>query len=252
MSRPVPLFAEQKAIAAVLNRMTPMQAVDVGKVRLGADGDGGYVMLDDLADVQVCYSIGVGPDVSWDHDMAERGALIHQYDHTVEATPQQHANFRWTKLGLAGSDHIAPELRTLETLIVENGDAQRTDMILKMDIEGHEFDVLDAMDPATLLRFRQIAVEIHALTMLDQESFRRRTERVLNKLGRAHQCVHVHANNYAPMTIVHGVPVPDVVEVTYARRDLYTFVEETGVFPTPFDAPNRSDQPDLLLGSFRF
>src|SRR5205807_2115231 len=74
------------------------------KQRIGADLDGGYVMLDDFGASRTALSLGVGPEVSWDAAMAARGLRVLQFDHTVECSPLQHSNFvepAWRKTALA-------------------------------------------------------------------------------------------------------------------------------------------------------
>jgi FkbM family methyltransferase len=48
------------------------------------------------------------------------------------------------------------------------------------------------------------------------------------------------------------VPIPCVLEVTFANRALYEFQDSKEVFPTELDAPCNRNQPDLFLGAFRF
>jgi hypothetical protein len=72
-----------------------------GKRRVGGpNDDGGHVMLSDLDRIGVCHSIGIGFEVSWDLEMAERGALVYQYDNTVDGPPVPHPNFRYSKIGI--------------------------------------------------------------------------------------------------------------------------------------------------------
>jgi hypothetical protein len=92
-----------------------MTAKDVGKVRVGCDRDGGYVMLDDFRNVNSCYSVGIGPEVSWDLDMARRGLPVFQYDHTVKEPPVKHDKLIFTPLGLGTVDN--GDRRTLATLV---------------------------------------------------------------------------------------------------------------------------------------
>ena len=61
-------------VARFLSLFTPVKPVGFRKVRVGGPGDGGYVMIDDLSDSPLCYSLGIGGDVSWDIDMASRNA----------------------------------------------------------------------------------------------------------------------------------------------------------------------------------
>jgi hypothetical protein len=114
----------------LLSLLMPMAAKGVGKVRVGCDGDGGYVMLDDFRNINSCYSVGIGPEVSWDLDMARRGLRVFQYDHTVKEPPVKHDKFIFTPLGLSTVDD--GERRTLATLVPFDV----APSILKIDIGG--------------------------------------------------------------------------------------------------------------------
>lgn len=242
----------QQEVRSTLALLSPVKVSGFNKRRVGGTGDGGYVMLDDLSDIRVCYSLGVGPDVSWDLEMAERGAEIFQYDHTVDQTPSSHRNFHHFKVGISHDDLIAPNLRRIDTLVHENGHALRRDMVLKIDIEGSEWDSLSVLSSETFGQFRQILCEIHGLRMIDLESFRARAVALFNKLRTSHHCIHVHGNNFGGMAIVAGTPIADVLELTYVRKADYVFQPSDEVFPTFLDGPNNTNLPDLFLGTFQF
>lgn len=242
----------QEKVLNALALLSPVAVAGFRKRRVGGTGDGGYVMLDDLSDIGVCYSLGVGPDVSWDLEMAAYGAEVFQYDHTVLAPPATHPNCRHFKIGITHDDALAPDLRRIDTLIRENGHSGRRDMVLKIDIEGHEWDSLSVLPSEVLGQFRQILCELHGIRMLDMESFRIRAVALFNKLRTTHHCVHVHGNNFGGMAVVAGTPVADVLELTYVRRADYVFRPCEEIFPTALDGPNNTNLPDLFLGSFKF
>jgi hypothetical protein len=54
----------QAQMRATLALISPATVLNKPKRRVGGPNDGGYVMLDDLDRIGVCYSLGVGPDVS--------------------------------------------------------------------------------------------------------------------------------------------------------------------------------------------
>jgi hypothetical protein len=72
------------------------------------------------------------------------------------------------------------------------------------------------------------------------------------KLSDAYAVVHVHANNMGGFSNVANVIFPNVLEMTFANRSLYSFSETDEIFPGPLDAPNDPNCPDIHLGSFRF
>ena len=242
---------EQRELLHILNMLSIQRAVGKRKVRVGAPHDGGYVMLDDFSGLTECYSLGIGPDVSWDMDMAQRGLEIFQYDHTVTAPPQSHPRFRHFKTGIWHTDD-APNMKRLSTLLKENHHHRRDSLVLKMDIEGCEWDVLDEMDPKDLLPFKQIVCEIHALQICSADSFRKRAVRAIANLTQYHQPIHIHGNNFTDMYYIHGIAVPDCIELTLARKYDYQFEDETSLFPTSLDFPCALDRPEMILGAFRY
>ena len=233
----------------VLDLLRPMDVPGVPFVRRGRDGDGGYVQLDEPGKVHAAYSIGIGSDVSWDVAMADCGIEIWQYDHTVARSPQTHPEFHFKSVGLAATPSGDGTLRTLESLVEENGHAGRNDLILKLDIEGGEWDVLANMPTKLLEQFSQIVLEFHRLCRLNEADGIWRILEVLTHLHRTHQPVHVHANNWASMVAIGGTTLPNVIEVTYARRSDHAFVPCHRSFPTALDFPNNPRWADHDLGA---
>ena len=246
----MPTSAEQLEILRTLSILRPVN-VTCGKVRTGGPNDGGYVMANDFGQTRICYSIGVGPQVIWDREMAERGMEIHQYDHTVEGLPDQHPNFYFNRIGIS-HNLDDPQMITLEQMLENNGHSDQKNMLLKIDVEGAEWDVFEKMSANTLSKFDQIVVEYHGLEFLDRESFRSRAERVFRNLAHSHACIHIHGNNYGGFAIVSNIPVPQVIEITYVLRDRFDFIESTDIFPTQLDDPCNRDVPDLFLGDFKY
>ena len=250
LHRQAHLQDENYKVRRALSLLHPYD-VSGGKARVGGRNDGGYVMAHGFQNCSVAYSIGVGPQVEWDLEMAGYGTLVHQYDHTVESAPSTHPNFRFNRLGV-GPDMENAELITLEEMLSRNGDSDRTGMILQMDVERAEWDVLPSLDPAILSRFDQINIEFHWLSKLSDPKFRARAEAIWAKLLHGHRPIHVHGNNCGTFNMVKGVPLPDIIEVSYCHRDRFDFAPCTSVFPTELDYPNGPDKPDYFLGSFRF
>lgn len=214
--------------------------------RVGRHGDGGYVMLDDFAGRSVAYSFGILDDVSWDLAMAAEGLDVYQYDHTIDGLPEEHPRFHWQRRGIAGRfDASRPELVTLPMLLEENGHAGQTGMILKMDVEGAEWEVLLSLSQEILSQFDQVVIELHDLNDLAQET---KIVRALSHLNETHAPVHVHANNCSRYIMFAGRILPDVLEVTYLRRGGYDLRPTEKSFPSALDEINAPRRPELVLG----
>lgn len=240
----------QWQIRKTLHCMTPQDVLGKNKLRVGRQNDGGYVMLEDFNNVAAAYSLGIGGDVSWDLEIAARGIPVFQYDHTVAGPPVQNELFTFQKLGIAPTD--GGEFISIPTIIRQNGHSNSRDLILKIDIECAEWDAFDALSSTDLDRFQQIVAEFHGFLRVREPEWREKAQNVLGKLLRTHAVHHVHANNWADFQIIDGVPVPDVLELCYVRRDCAVLAPSTNFYPTHFDQPCHPDRPDIILGSFRF
>lgn len=239
-------------VRAILALVSPMDVVDGTFVRKGCAHDGGYVMLDSSLRNAVAYSLGIAGDVSWDLDMAAMGCQIYQYDHTIDTLPASHPAFHWFRIGIAAQDSSDGAMCSLDTLIARNGHAGRNDLILKMDIEGAEWDLFEALPASTLQQFSQIVMEMHHFAGAAGHpaalAFYQKFTAILRKLDATHQVVHIHANNNGALGIIGGTVIPDLLELTYVRRTDHRFQECRRIFPTPIDMPNVTTAPDYFLG----
>lgn len=253
---PAVIVAPDEAMGArvrtILSLVSPMDVVGGTLVRKGCPNDGGYIMLDSGLRSAVAYSLGIAGDVSWDLDMAALGCQIYQYDHTIDALPVSHPAFHWFRIGIAAQDSPDGLMCSLDTLIQRNGHVGRNDLILKMDIEGAEWDLFETMPESTLRQFSQIVMEMHhfagAAGHPSGPLFYQKFENILRKLDATHQCVHVHANNNGGLGIIGGTIIHDLLELTYVRRSDHQFEECRRIFPTPIDMPNVTTAPDYFLG----
>ena len=219
-------------------------------VRLGSAHDGGYVMPDPGLG-GIAYSLGIDSNVDWDLDMAARGFHVFQYDGSIDALPAPHADnpaFAFHGLFICGRPDPRPGYRTLSQLIAENGHGEERDMILKMDIEGAEWDVLAALPRPDLMRFRQIVLELH----LRAEDMGRLPvfSSLLRRLASTHQAVHAHANNNGGAVRFNEEPFWYYMEVSYVRRAGLRFAPCEQHYPTPLDAPCCPEKPEISLGFF--
>lgn len=238
---------EHAELRAWIADLAPWEAEGGTRLRVGADRDGGYIMLEDFEGIVGAVSAGIGGDVSWDLAIAGRGIPVVQLDHTVEAPPEPHALFRFHRRKLVPDGLGRPHTATLRDILAAPPFDRGGDAILKMDIESDEWAVLDAASPADLARFRQIVLELHAIERFAEPGWRATARRVTAKLAATHRSIHVHGNNAAPFAIVAGVPLPRVFEVSWLRADGRRFVPSDRTCPGPLDRPNMPDRPDLTF-----
>lgn len=242
-------FQVQREIVDILRCLRPHAAVGHRKVRIGGAGDGGYVCVDDFVGLDVALSFGIGNNVTWDEDVADRGVTVYQFDHTVDDPRPMDTRMRFSKVMI--KDIPAEGGQTLDGLIRQHDIGRpRPNIFLKIDIENYEWPVLDCVDPSMLSRITQITGEFHAFEFMVYPEWRARCRRAIEKLTSIFAVVHVHANNYASSTMLNNVHFPNVMELTFVNRHLYNLVPSFEIFPTPIDTPCNPHKPDIHLGAF--
>lgn len=216
-------------ISSLGQLLRPQRVHGVQKVRLGGPHDGGYVCLDDFSDIEAAISLGTGENASWDAVAAERGLIVHQYDHTVAESPIAHANFRFhrRKIG-AAIDH---QTETIASVLAQTRLTRPNSTIMKIDIEGDEWAALAAAPVAALDTVAQIICEFHGFQQIIDDDWFERAFAVLSKLNDKFSVVHVHGNNHDLLMAIGNFLFPGALEVTYASRAKYTFSDSDEVFP---------------------
>lgn len=234
---------------ALLNLIRPWQMASDVKVRLGSDGDGGYVMPSVAKQSTAVLSIGIGNEVSFDNQMAALGARVLQFDHTIPGSPSQHPQIHFHRVGWGTRDQ-GPflSLRSMMALLEMDGARHP---ILKFDTEGAEWDCLFEADSADLARFEVLTGEFHDFQNLVNREYFDKAFAVFNKLAATHHVVHMHANNAGGMVMLGGIPFPRLLELTYVRKDAALFSGHSAEpIPGPLDRPNVPQLPEIYLRAF--
>jgi hypothetical protein len=208
--------------------------------RFGNRFDGGYVMLHDFNENDALVSLGVGNNVTFDAELSKVIAKVHFYDHAVSSLPQsvRNAVFHKEEIGYVKEGAV-----TLEEIILRLNPVG--DLLIKMDIEGSEWEVL--RETVSLGAFKQIVIEFHGLHRLINVDYFVNTVSALRKIHSTHAPVYLHANNYSTLAIIGNVAVPDIIEVTYVSRSKYKTTLFEPLPGTEFDSPNSLLTPEIAL-----
>lgn len=193
--------------------------------RLGETYDGGYLTCVDHNSSNPsigAFSLGVEHHDQWSEDVVKiLGAKkVFQYDCTVQAPPAACPRCQFHKKCIRGASQIGANddsSWTLQEAIDNAGfkDAPDNSLIMKMDIEGSEWDALKEFGQTDLQKFKQIAIEYH---WIDSEHYHEKYVMALMNLQNAGFApVHIHGNNWAGMYSVGEFTIPNVLEVTYVR-----------------------------------
>ena len=122
----------------------------------------------------------------------------------------------------------------------------KSEILFFIDIEGSEYDLIMNLERSNLEVCQQITIEFHDI-------FKQITQNntvifdALIKLRETHELISVHGNNYGASFQVNGMDYPDVLETTWLRKDLTTFVKGKNNFNPILNKPNNPLARELAL-----
>jgi hypothetical protein len=235
-------------IRGLVDRLVPHD-LGVPLVRLGGSCDGGYLVPDDLAGVRNCFSPGVGQLATFEQDLYAKGIRSFLADYSVDGPPAPlpDCDFEKKFVGASNSDTTVTLDRWVQA---KCPDASAGDLMLQMDIETAEYETLLATSPETLSRFRIIVLELHKLNHLDNRLFFRFVDATISKLLGQFEVAHLHPNNCAGLTVMAGLEMPRVAEITLLRKDRVVRKAPLSRWPHPLDFPNTPGQPEIVLPEY--
>lgn len=204
-------------------------------IRIGGMHDGGYVMLDDFRNKHVAYSFGIGNDISWDKDIANEGVQVYCYDPTIAGLPEKHKGLEFHKIGITGIDDKEQNLYSMETILCKNSHIKNKHMILKMDVEGAEWDFLKETSSDILDKFSQMTFELHGMTNIENKKI---ILEVLKKIQKTHTPIWIHANNGNGSEVAGEYQIPILLEITYVNKEEYELEDIEYNCPICLDSPN--------------
>ena len=217
-------------------------------VRIGGDGDGGYLLPDIFDNVSYCFSPGVSYTANFEKELSDRFNIkSFMADASVEKAPLSDNNFDFM-LNFLGA-HSSEKFITLSDWLIQKNLQNDSNLILQMDIEGGEYDVLIYEDTSTLASFSAMVVEFHNLHKLFERDFLRMVSAIFEKIYKKFSICHVHPNNCCGIHSVDGINIPRVIEVTFIRNDLVAeFANDKPLtLPHPLDSKNVKKNYDITM-----
>lgn len=215
-------------------------------IRLGLDGDGGYLVPDDLDSIEACFSPGVDLISDFEQECYDRGMQIYLADKSVDKPnlkiSEDKYNFIKKFVGTINNE----DLITMDNWVYSSNIKSNSDLLLQMDIEGDEYSSILSISNGLMQRFRIIIIEFHDLNKLWNKEFFRQAHSVFLKILDTHVCVHIHPNNECGIDRQLGVEIPRVAEFTFIRKDRITFSSEATEFPHRLDFDN-TDKKSIVL-----
>jgi hypothetical protein len=236
-------MTDRNDLVALLEKLYPLSS-DKGLIRLGPHGDGGYLVPNDLAEIQACFSPGVSSVSGFEKDCADLGMKVFLADKSVDGPAIEHESFFFTKKFVGVTSNA--DFMTLENWVAASLPVSNSDLLLQIDIEGFEYEVFLSTPDALMQRFRIIVAEFHYLDKLWSRPFFNIAGHAFEKILQTHSCVHIHPNNGCGSLETRGLSIPPSMEFTFLRNDRIRSSSYQKTFPNALDSDNRA-KPSLAL-----
>ncbi len=217
-------------------------------IRVGPKGDGGYLVPNDLENIEACFSPGVSDISGFEQECADLGMQVFLADRSVERPATEHDSFTFTKKFIGSVSN--EEFMTLDSWVADSLQDDISDLLLQMDIEGFEYETILSTSERLMRRFRIIVVEFHLLDKLWSEPFFTLASRAFEKILLTHTCVHIHPNNCKNTINIYGIQIPKVMEFTFLRNDRLENLGYQHHFPHPLDCDNTTNETVILPKSW--
>ena len=223
---------------AILAELQPVALANCTFKRFGSANDGGYLMCENLMEpLDSAYSYGVGTNDDWGCEVSRRYQVpVHQYDCFDPARPTCDGGtfvFHNECVGDRTGYRESRFFDTLENQIRKNGDIGKR-ILIKMDIEGAEWDSLLATPDELLASVPQITMEMHGY---DDPKI----VEALKKLNRMFYLVNLHFNNWSCTS--KAAPLLAWAYQTHWVNKRIGVLDRTVTPPAPMSPLNAPDSP---------
>jgi hypothetical protein len=239
---PVPAPDAPRVRETLFAELQPVLLKNCVVKRFGESHDGGYLLCANLlGGVRSGYSYGISGYDGWGCDVSRTLRVpVHQYDCFNLQEPVC-AGGRTTFHGecVAGERSTDAGGRVFETpehQFARNGDATNH-LVMKIDVEGAEWDTFLKTPDSVVERIDQLAVEFHGVD-------KPRYIEAVKKLKRIFYVANLHFNNYSCSTRLAPFPAW-AYEVLFVNKQL-GIPDTSGKRPVldAANAPNNPERPD--------
>lgn len=214
------------------------------KIRIGQEKDGGYIVTENLLNGCSClFTYGCGGDTGFEEGYSKlTNKVSYIFDHTIGWPALERNGYIFTPEGLGFDTNC-------KDFFEHYNERNITDkVLLKIDIEGYEYEYFTRIDTAKLAPIvGGIILEVH---WIDDESNRKKLIDILNKLSINFSLVHLHGNNWGgEWNYNESITLPRVLEFTFVNKNLITQEEvDSQTYPiSGIDYPNNPNLAECDL-----
>ena len=205
-------------VALILQSFNPS---DYGTtlVRVGDDGDGGYLVPNDFHGITACFSPGSNQLNTFEDFLEENYNIKSYICDSIDQKPKKLSELQTFTDAWLGPATEGKYL-SLTDWVSNSNLKEYGDLILQIDIEGAEYLVLMATPISMLSKFRIIIIEFHSLESLkNRYAFELIYKPLFEKLNQSFDVVHSHPNNCCGTWSYGDMEFPQLLEITYHRKD---------------------------------
>jgi hypothetical protein len=234
---------------AMWEMLQPVALSNCQLERFGESNDGGYLMCSNLLSaVQSGYSYGIAGYDKWGCDISTKlNVPVHQYDCFDLTQPSCRAGKTTFHAECVGDTTETIDGRVFDTIanqLAKNGDSSKR-IVLKIDVEGAEWESFLAVPDRILEQIDQIAVEFH---WSEDEQFKWIHDdnhlRVVQRLKQFFEVAHIHFNNTSCIGDLEPFPSHAYEVLFVSKRLAVVDPSRKADVPHPLDARNNASLPD--------
>jgi hypothetical protein len=240
----LPRTDAEEARRLLFRQLQPVKLANCELERFGEKHDGGYLLCANLlGSVAAGYSYGISGYDGWGCDVSRKVSVaVHQYDCFDLTQPVCQGGrtvFHGECIGTTAGVQEGRPFDTLAGQIAKNGDSGKR-LVVKIDVEGAEWDSFLTAPDEVLERIDQMAVEFHGFD-------RARYMNALLRLKQFFHVAHLHWNNYSCLPEQWPFPAWAYEVLFVSRRIAIVDVKARVVLPSPLDAPNDPTARDCQI-----
>ena len=211
------LFVEKKSseerVKKLLKKLLPYK-INTNLKKLGEKNDGGYLVPEDFEGIKINYSAGVGMLTKFEADLINKYSIYSKmldYNEIDRSIIPNGCDFIKKKLSLRNNS---------EEISINNWlDTNDKEIMLKLDIEGGEYQVLSEISQENMNKIRILIIEFHNLRDLRSAfflSFFENRREMVERFVYVWQVDLHHTSNSKKIGIVK---IPDMLEVTLIKKN---------------------------------
>lgn len=232
---------DKEKLLALIQRLHPIHT-DHDLIRIGPNGDGGYLVPNDLDGIDGCFSPGVDEISDFELHCLDYGMKIYMADKSVEKPNLDIAEDQYSFIKKFVGCTNNEDYITMDDWVRSHYQLDDTELMLQMDIEGSEYNAFINMSDKLMNTFRIMVIEFHGLDSLWNSHFFNLNKIVFDKILKTHTCVHIHPNNCCGIDSKLGIEIPRIAEFTFLRNDRISTREFASSFPHELDYDNTNNE----------